>query len=153
VQKAKIKMLSQQTVSCYLFSMNGRYLEMDCEKRWKGGGGFLNLHLSTASAKLIAANLSSRRARHNRYLMTGRILNSIGRFETVRSWLLIGRARSIDVLTAAAVQMIVINAAITEVPFEFDAGSISLGFVRSDDAERAHAPPAVDSLSPRAPPV
>jgi hypothetical protein len=62
-------------------------------------------------------------------------------------------ARSIDVLTAAAVQMIVINAAITEVPFEFEAGRISLGFVRSADAARAHAPPAVDSLGPRAPPV
>jgi hypothetical protein len=62
-------------------------------------------------------------------------------------------ARSIDVLTAAAVQMIEVNAAITELPFEFDTGRISIGFVRSDDATRAHAPPAVASLSPRAPPV
>jgi hypothetical protein len=62
-------------------------------------------------------------------------------------------ARSIDVLTAAAVQMVEVNAAIAELPFEFDAARISLGFVQSDDAVRNHAPPAVESLSPRAPPV
>lgn len=62
-------------------------------------------------------------------------------------------ARSIDVLTAAAVQIFEVDAAITDIAFDYDAGHISFGFARSDDVARAHAPPSVESLSPRAPPV
>jgi hypothetical protein len=37
-------------MSCYFFSMSGQSRRVDCKKEGKGGGGFLNLHLSTASA-------------------------------------------------------------------------------------------------------
>jgi hypothetical protein len=62
-------------------------------------------------------------------------------------------ARSIDVLTATSVQVVQIGAMITGVPFELASGMTSFGFIRHDGAARAHAPPALESRSPRAPPV
>jgi hypothetical protein len=62
-------------------------------------------------------------------------------------------ARSIDVLTAAAVHVAQMGALIVGVPFEFAVGTTSFGFIRHDGAARAHAPPVLEFRNPRAPPV
>jgi hypothetical protein len=64
-----------------------------------------------------------------------------------------GAARSIDVLTVAGVQVVQIGAIVAGIPLEFDNGMTSFGFIRHDEASRAHAPPVLEFHSPRAPPV
>src|SRR2546425_12564321 len=61
-------------------------------------------------------------------------------------------ARSIDVLTGAAVQIVHFDAVITGTPFAFDGGRTSVGFAHSDEVPRTHAPPVIESHSPRSPP-
>jgi predicted membrane-bound mannosyltransferase len=62
-------------------------------------------------------------------------------------------ARSIDFLAATAVHVIQIDVVITDVLLDFNAGHVCFGFDRSDAVPRTHAPPALESHSPRAPPV
>ena len=62
-------------------------------------------------------------------------------------------ARSIDVLTATSVHFVQITAIITGIPFELVPPPASFGFIRHDGAARAHAPPALEFRTPRAPPV
>jgi hypothetical protein len=62
-------------------------------------------------------------------------------------------ARSIDVLTATSVHVVQVGAAVTGVSFEVEPGMTSFGFVRHNGAARAHAPPALESRNPRAPPA
>jgi uncharacterized protein (UPF0261 family) len=62
-------------------------------------------------------------------------------------------ARSIDVLTATAVHVVQIDIVITDVLLDFSAGHICFGFDRFDGVPRTHAPPVLESLGPRAPPL
>jgi hypothetical protein len=64
-----------------------------------------------------------------------------------------GAAHSIDFITAASAHVVQIDAVVSDVILEFNAGHIAFGFGRSDDVERTHAPPALEAHSPRAPPV
>jgi hypothetical protein len=62
-------------------------------------------------------------------------------------------ARSIDVLIAAAVHEFQIEAVMINISVKIDAGHICSGFAETDDVPRAHAPPIIESHSPRSPPA
>jgi len=64
-----------------------------------------------------------------------------------------GAARSIDFITAASAHVVQIDAVVSDILLEFNAGHICFGFGPTDDVERTHAPPALEAHSPRAPPV